>query len=218
MAKSDDFPKRRPPGPAPGIGLSAEIAHGSIAPVSSYTELTALLAEAGITDVDPDEAVADEHVRASAYRRMVAVAAASRNHAGDRALVATILNDPEELTAKTALVDFVDNIAMRAADPAAFREWAAELRPDLHRLKAVGHREFIRRRLLDWLFWLSIEHGRVPVPAEFAEVTDWMQRKIAEESTSIPVLTLLTESGSTKKIRNAAKTRAKVVGLESGHR
>jgi hypothetical protein len=45
-------------------------------------------------------------------------------------------------------------------------------------------------------------------PAEMAGVTDWMQRRIATESTSLPVLAVLTEIGSTKKIRNIARNRA----------
>lgn len=172
------------------------------------TDLTALLADAGIIDVDVDEAVADEHVRSSAYQRIISVAAASQSRDSDRAIVAAILRDPIEMVSKTAVVDLVDKIAMKTTDPAEFRQWSAELLPETDRLKTEGNREFIRRRIHDWLFYLSIKNGQVPAPAELADVTDWMQRILAEESTSLPVLTLLAESGSTKKIRNVAKNRA----------
>ncbi|MFD5390867.1 hypothetical protein [Streptomyces sp. NPDC056669] len=48
----------------------------------------------------------------------------------------------------------------------------------------------------------------MPTPAELAKVTDWMQRVLAEESTSPGVLALLAESGNAKKTRNIAKNRA----------
>jgi hypothetical protein len=35
-----------------------------------------------------------------------------------------------------------------------------------------------------------------------------MQRRIATESTSLPALAMLAETGSTKKIRNIARNRA----------
>ena len=76
-----------------------------------HSDVAALLAEAGIVDVDVDEAVADEHARTSAYLRVVSVTAASRSRDRDRAIVATILRDPNEMGAKTAVVALVDEIA-----------------------------------------------------------------------------------------------------------
>ncbi|GAA1336413.1 hypothetical protein GCM10009647_078840 [Streptomyces sanglieri] len=173
-----------------------------------HSDVADLLAGAGILDVDVDDAVADEHVRSSAYRRVVLVTASSRSRDRDRAIVATILRDPIEMVSKSAVVALVDRIAMKVTGPAEFRQWSAELLPEIDQLKTEGYREFIRRRIHDWLFHLSIEDGHVPTPAELAKVTDWMQRLLAEESTSPAVLALLAESGSRKKIRNIAKNRA----------
>lgn len=173
------------------------------------TDLTALLADAGIVDVDVDDAVADEHVRSAAYRRIISVAAASQRRDSDRAIVATILREPIEMVSKGAVVDLVDKIAMKTTDPAAFQQWAAEILPETDRLKTEGDREFVRQRVRDWLFYLSLKGGHVPTPAELENVTHWMQRYLADYSTSLPVLTLLAESGSTKKIRNVAKNRAR---------
>ncbi|WP_405659696.1 hypothetical protein OG379_05000 [Streptomyces sp. NBC_01166] len=172
------------------------------------SDVAELLAGAGIIDVDVDDAVADEHVRSSAYRRVVSVTAASRSRDRDREVVATILRDPVEMVSKTAAVDLVDRIAMKATGPAEFRQWSAELLPEIGRLRAEGYREFIRRRMDDWLFYLSVKDGHVSTPAELAKVTDWMQRFLATGSTSPAVLALLAESGSTRKIRNIAKDRA----------
>ncbi|OLO30244.1 hypothetical protein PZ61_0206745 [Streptomyces sp. MNU77] len=177
--------------------------------MSLRSDVAELLARAGILDVDVDDAVADEHVRSAAYRRVALVTASSRSRDRDRAIVATILRDPDEMVSKTAAVALVDGIAMKATGPAEFRQWSAGLLPETDRLRAEGHRTFIRRRVNDWLFHLSIEDGHVPTPAELAEVTDWMQRLLAHESTSPEVLALLAGSGSRKKIRNVAKDRAR---------
>ncbi|MFB6700519.1 MULTISPECIES: hypothetical protein [Streptomyces] len=172
-------------------------------------DVAELLAAVGIIGVDVDDAVADEHVRWSAYRRIVSVIASSPSRDRDRAIVATILRDPVEMVAKSAVVALVDEIAMRTAGPAEFREWASGLLPEIDGLEGEGHREFIRRRIRDWLFHLSVQDGHVPTTAELAEVTDWMQRTLAEGSRSPAVLALLADSGRRKKTRNVAANRAR---------
>ncbi|WP_327380367.1 hypothetical protein [Streptomyces sp. NBC_01212] len=173
-----------------------------------HSDVAELLAGAGIGDVDVDDAVADEHVRSSAYQRVVLVAASSRSRHRDRAMVAMILRDPSELGSKTAVVALLDMIAAKATGPAEFRQWSAGLLPEIGRLRTEEYREFLHRRIQDWVFHLSVKDGHVPAPAELANVTDWMQRVVAEESTSPDVLDLLAGSGSSKKIRNIAKNRA----------
>ncbi|MEU6043765.1 hypothetical protein [Streptomyces griseus] len=180
------------------------------------SDVAELLAGAGILDVDIDEAVADEHVRSSAYRRIVSATVSSRNRDGsgaqgrdrDRATVATILRDPVEIVAKTAVVDFVDRMATRVTGPDEFRRWSAGLMPEIDRLTTDGHRDFIRRRVRDWLLYLSVEEGMAPASAELAKATNWMQRVLAEGTTSSAVLAQLAESGNTRKIRNIARNRA----------
>ncbi|WP_223774536.1 hypothetical protein [Streptomyces sp. 135] len=171
-------------------------------------DVAALLAEAGIVDVDVDDAVADEHVRSSAYQRVVSVTASSRSRDRERAIVAAILPDPNELSAKTAVVALVDQTAMKAVGPAEFRQWSDELLPEIERLKTESFREFIRRRIKDWLFYLSVKDSHVPTAAESAAVTDWMQRHLAEWSTSPAVLAVIAESARTRKTRNIARNRA----------
>lgn len=170
-------------------------------------DLTVLLADAGIVDLDVDKAVEDEHVRTSAYLRVVSVAAASRRRDDDRTLVAMIVRDPEEMVSKTVVVDLVDRIAASSADAADFQRWAAEILPETERL-IEGNRRFIQRRVQDWVCYLAVQAGHTPTPEELADVTAWMQRGLAEKSTAMPVLTVLAGHGRTKKIRNIAKNRA----------
>ncbi|MFD9865118.1 hypothetical protein [Streptomyces alboflavus] len=179
------------------------------------SDVAELLAGVGIVDVDVDDALADEHVRSAAYQRVVSVTAASRSRDRDRAIVATILRDPHEMASKTAVVALVDRIATHVSGPAAFRQWSAELLPEIERFTAEGHRDFIRRRIDDWLFHLSVEDGHVPTPVELAKVTCWMQRVLAERSTSPEVLALLAASGCSKKVRNIAKDRAGIRRLRT---
>ncbi|QEU91247.1 hypothetical protein [Streptomyces kanamyceticus] len=167
------------------------------------SDVAELLAGAAILD----DALADEHVRSSAYQRVVSVTAASRSRERDRVIVATILRDPDEMGSKTAVVALVDRIAKRVTGPAEFRRWSAELLPEIDQLTTEAYREFIRRRIHDWLFYLSVADGHVPTPVELAKVTYWMQRVLAEQSTSPEVLALLAGSGCGKKIRNIAKDR-----------
>ncbi|WP_367041690.1 hypothetical protein [Streptomyces sp. Je 1-332] len=172
------------------------------------SDVAGLLAEADIRDVDVDEAVADDHARTSAYLRVVSVTAASQSRDRDRAIVATILRDPDEMGAKTAVVALVDRIARKMTVPAEFRQWSSGLLPETEHLKAYG--DFIRRRIHDWLFCLSVEEdGHVPTPAELAEVTDWMQRHLAEWSISPAALAVVAESARTRKTRNIARNRSR---------
>lgn len=171
-------------------------------------DLAALIAEAGILEMDIEEALKDEHVRSRLYHKIIAEIAESQSRHNDRVIVATILRDPMELTSKTAIVYLVDNIAMRMTDPVEFQQWAAGLAPEIRLFKAEGHREFLHRRIHDWTIWLAIRAGRTPTSVELTDTTAWMQRIIAEKSTSLPILGVLAESGRTKKIRNIARSRA----------
>lgn len=172
------------------------------------SDVAELLAEAGITDVDVDAAVADEHVRGAAYRRVVSAVASSGRRDRDRAIVATILRDPDEMGSKTAVVALVDAVAYHVTGPDEFRRWADGVLPETERLRTESFRAFIRRRVDDWLLWLSAEDGHVPTPDELAEATDWMQRHFAEWSRSPEVLAVVAESARTKKTRNIARNRA----------
>ncbi|MDN3351360.1 hypothetical protein [Actinomadura sp. DC4] len=109
---------------------------------------------------------------------------------------------------KTAVVELVDRIAMKTDDPVDFRQWGVGLMPEIDRIATDGHRRFLYRRIHDWTIYLTVMTGAIPAPAEMAGVTGWMQRRIATESTSLPVLAMLSEMGSTKKVRNIARNRA----------
>ena len=74
-----------------------------------------------------------------------------------RGLVAypAILRDPIEMVAKSAVVELVDKIAMDASDATGFRQRSAGLLSETDDLPTVSNRQFVRRRVHDWLFYLS---------------------------------------------------------------
>ncbi|MFI7010310.1 hypothetical protein [Streptomyces sp. NPDC050145] len=181
------------------------------------TDVAALLAEAGIRDLDLDDLDLDVdvdgsgagwHARSAAYQRVVAAIAASGNRDRDRALVAILVRELDGMAAKTAVVALVDAVAPDAAGPAEFRRWAAGVLPETDRLGAEGHGAFVRGRVHDWLVRLSVRDGHVPAADELAGVTNWVQRVLAEEAMSPAVLALLAESARHRKTRNIARNRA----------
>ncbi len=121
--------------------------------------------------------------------------------------MAAILRDPDEMGAKTAVVALVDAITGQATGPEEFRRWSDGLSPEIDRLRTAAFREFVRRRIHDRRFHLSIEGGHVPTPAELAEVTDWMQRQLAEWSGPSAVRAVVAGSARTRKTRNIAENR-----------
>lgn len=123
---------------------------------------------------------------------------------------------PHEMGAKTALVALVDTTASQTTDPTEFQRWAAGLAPKIGLLTVEGNREFLHRRIRDWTLYLDIRSGHVPTSAELAEASHWMQRILAEESTSPPILALLAETGRTRKIRNIATNRASRQSRDGG--
>lgn len=167
-------------------------------------DLAALFDAAGLTDVDLDATVADEHARSAAYRRVIAAAVAPN----PRDLAAVLARDPEPLTAKTALADLVDHLAKTATDSSEFRQRAAEIAAETEQLAPARDRQFLRQRVLDWELWLATENGQTPSAASLSSASDWMQRRLADFSSSQQVLALLGEHGRTKKIRNTAANRA----------
>ena len=119
------------------------------------------------------------------------------------------VRDPGEMASKTALVALVDTTAVQTTGPAEFQRWAAGLAPEIGLLTVEGHREFLHRRIRDWTLYLDIRSGHTPTSAELADASNWMQRILAEESTSPPVLALLAETGRTTKTRNIAANRTR---------
>ncbi|MGW4398485.1 hypothetical protein ACWEHA_24660 [Amycolatopsis nivea] len=165
-------------------------------------DLTALFEAAELIDVEVDAAIADEHIRSAAYRRVIAA-----DRTDPRELAAVLARDPEPLTAKTAIVNLLDHIAEKTADPTKFQHQAADIVTEAGRLTPPNDRAFVRQRVRDWQLWLDTENGQLPDVAALSTASDWMQRRLADFSASPQTLALLAKHARTKKTRNTAATK-----------
>jgi hypothetical protein len=165
-------------------------------------DLAALVAVTGITWADIDEAVENTHVRSSLYHEVIPRVVASKCWERERDLAVVLLRDPDLTVAKSATVELVDWIANMCAEPAEFRNRVTRFVPEMTALSTKGE-HFVRERV-NWTVYLTIKAGQAPTSAELTQATAWMQRYIATDTTSLPALTILAESGRTKKIRNIA--------------
>ena len=121
--------------------------------------------------------------------------------ADDPALLAELLAEPDRLMAESVLTSLVDTRAGRL-DSASFAAWAEPV------LDAVGADGFVARRVQEWTLFKTIRSG-APVDRDaLAAASNWLQRKVVEESGSAAAVTAMGEVGRTKRVRNEAKTRA----------
>jgi len=120
----------------------------------------------------------------------------------DAALLDELLTGPDRMSAEAALTSLVDSRAETLGSAAAFADWAAAV------VDRIGADTFVARRVREWtLFKTLAEGGPVDILALTA-ASNWLQRKVVDESGSAAALTVLGQAGRTKKLRNEAKTRA----------
>lgn len=119
----------------------------------------------------------------------------------DPALLAELAAEPDRIMAESVLTLLVDRRA-EGLEPAAFAAWAAPV------LDAVGRDGFVARRVQEWALFKALQSGGPVDRAALAAASNWLQRKVVEEADSAAVLTVLGETGRTKRVRNLAKTRA----------
>ena len=165
-------------------------------------EVTWLAALAGRDPVEAQASITDEHTRYDLYRRALR-ADAPGTEAG---IVGIVLRDPDRGMAGSALVDHVDRLAAGLDACRPFRERVRDLR------EAAAAFDFLQRRISEWeLLKQSVEHPGVCAP-EILHASRWLQRTLADQSTSPAVLQALAEDGRTRKIRNIARDRTRRLG------
>jgi hypothetical protein len=141
----------------------------------------------------------DEHQRFAHYLQQLAAA----READEADLVATVLRDPDQAMAQSAVARHLDNRAahLLPLPDQQFEDWAHVMTPEISEL------DFLTRRLHEWTLLRSITVGKPSTPQEVTTASDWFQRKAAETVTSPAVLTLLASAGRTRRVRAAASRR-----------
>lgn len=117
-------------------------------------------------------------------------------------LVAAVLDDPDQAMAVSAVLQHLDRRAGGLHDD-QFAVWAA------HMAARVEGNDLLVRRIRDWTTLKAVNAGQPIDSVALADATNWLQRAIAETTTSSAALTILAEPGRTRRIRNTASIRAR---------
>jgi hypothetical protein len=153
-----------------------------------------------VTSHNPDGKPApDEHQRFARYLQDLAIV----GDEDEADLVATVLRDPDQAMAQSAVVRHLDNRAARLLPLAdqRFEDWAHAMANQISEL------DFLTRRLHEWTLLRSISLGKRWTAEQVTTASDWFQRKAAETMTSPAALTLLANEGRTRRVRAAASHR-----------
>jgi hypothetical protein len=153
-----------------------------------------------VTSHNADEQPApDEHQRFAQYLQHLAIV----REAEEVDLVATVLRDPDQAMAQSAVVRHLDNRAanLLPLPDQRFEDWAHAMSSQISEL------DFLTRRLHEWTLLRSITMGERWAAEEVTTASDWFQRKAVETVTTPAVLTLLASAGRTRRVRAAANRR-----------
>ncbi|MEV7548632.1 hypothetical protein AB0N89_03300 [Amycolatopsis sp. NPDC089917] len=138
-----------------------------------------------------------EHARHAGYR----LSLARVKDADEAALVAEVLGDPDTVMAESAVSGHLDDRAAALHLLPSYPAWADRI------AGLVEGRLFLRRRLGEWTLLRAIVLGTPWRAEDLLVATDWLQRKVSEQSTSPEALAVLAEGGRTKRVRAAAARR-----------
>ncbi|MDX2646344.1 hypothetical protein PV341_22835 [Streptomyces sp. PA03-1a] len=137
----------------------------------------------------------DEHVRFAAYLDKLGHVTV----ANELDLVSSVLTDPDQTMAQSAVLRHLDRRAAGLYPGPAYEEWAQAMTQ-----AAIDH-PFLAQRLREWLLFRAITLKLPWQPADLLASSNWLQLKTAAGSNTEAV-EILAEAGRTKRIRNAART------------
>ncbi|MFD4656015.1 hypothetical protein ACFWP2_10330 [Kitasatospora sp. NPDC058444] len=146
----------------------------------------------GFEDFEPDE-----HVRFARYRRAFAEVA-PEDAAG---LAARVLTDPETSMASCAVCEYLNRRAAELLTEPDFPAWHREL------AGVVAGDPFSVRRLRDWALLRRIALGEPWEEEQLLAAENWLQERLAEESSAPALLDILAGHGRTRRTRNIAASR-----------
>ncbi|MEU9091577.1 hypothetical protein [Streptomyces sp. NPDC048428] len=150
----------------------------------------------GLNGAD-DPFAEDEHQRFARYLHELAVV----SNEDEADLVTRILRDPDTTMAQSAIVRHLDRRAALLLTDEGFTGWARAMS------EISAEREFLAHRLREWTLLRSITVGEPWASDEVTTGSDWFQRKAVETLPSSVVLTLLSETGRTRRVRADASRR-----------
>ncbi|MET8436763.1 hypothetical protein ABZV61_29100 [Streptomyces sp900116325] len=137
-----------------------------------------------------------EHGRFARYLQALEAVA----EADEIALVAAVLRDQDTPMADSTVGRLLDRRAADLLTNVKFTVWAQNL------TEVIADRTFLTLRLREWTLLRTIALGEPWTAEELTGATDWFQRMAAttQIAPSPKALSLLAESGRTRRVRNAA--------------
>ena len=119
----------------------------------------------------------------------------------ESALIAEVLADSDCTMAEAAILGHLDRRAAALGQGEAFQTWTRSL------AEVLRGRGLPEQRLREWSLINDIDSRRPWNSADLVEASDRLQRHVADHTASQEALTVLTDRGRTKRIRNAANAR-----------
>ncbi|WP_327423250.1 hypothetical protein OG763_28225 [Streptomyces sp. NBC_01230] len=136
----------------------------------------------------------DEHVRFAAYLDKLGHVA----DANELDLVSSVLTDPDQTMAQSAVLRHLDRRAAGFYPGQAYEGWAQAMTQVM-----IGH-PFLAQRLREWSLFRAITLKMPWQPEALLTSSDWLQLKTAA-GTNTDAMEMLAEAGRTKRIRNTAR-------------
>jgi hypothetical protein len=121
--------------------------------------------------------------------------------ADECALIGAVLADPDQVMAEATVIQHIHRKAAALAEDGQYEDWCQRIAPILE-----GHPE-PERHLRDWSLWVAISSDSDWSTADLAAARSWLQRKVADEASSLRALAFLAEQGRGRAIRNVARSR-----------
>lgn len=143
-----------------------------------------------------------EHVRFAAYLQALEQVADPE----ELGLITTVLTDPDQAMAQSAIVRHLDRRASSLCPGPGYEPWAQLM------TEATARHPFLAQRLREWSFFRAIKLAQPWDADTLTASSNWLQRKIAESPDAADALAVLAENGRTKRIRNAAEANLRSRG------
>lgn len=156
--------------------------------------------EAVGSDDDVDAVLADEHRRFDLFTSALTEVA----QGDERHVLEAVLHDPDEAMREAAVLAHVDRAALLHYGVREYEQWRESLQDLLERVECA------KRRANEWIVYKRAaagEGGSRGLQAKIINGTDWLQRKLSEDSTSEDVLAALATMARTRRVRAAAAQR-----------
>ncbi|MER5478707.1 hypothetical protein ABT026_17305 [Streptomyces sp. NPDC002734] len=149
-----------------------------------------------------------EHRRYAAYR----AALGQVGEGAELALVRRVLSDPDEVMARSAVLEHLDRRAAALLTEPGFEAWTETL------VEVVGGDAFLARRVEEWRLLRAVVLGRSWGREAVLQASDWFQWRVVAVAAPPEVLRVLAEDGRTRRVRHAAGERLGGRGAAGGGR